>query len=76
MEQKIDRFVELVVTGQFYFVTSVFDSATSSTTSVPKDRLENGLKNEVGVDHVMVELANETKLEEEAGEEIGEGKET
>lgn len=76
MEQKIDRFVELVVTGQFYFATSVFDSATSSTTSVPKDRLENGLKNEVGVDHVMVELANETKLEEEAGEEIGEGKET
>lgn len=76
MEQKIDRFVELVVTGQFYFVTSVFDSATSSTTNVPKDQLEDGLKNEVGVDHVMVELANETKLEEEAGEEIGEGKET
>jgi hypothetical protein len=85
VEKKVDRLIELAVTGRFHSGTSAFDGATGSTADVPEAEPKDGLENEVGFDDVtnvpidgrnVEELVNDPKLEEEVrGENVG-GKRT
>ncbi|CAA2939137.1 Hypothetical predicted protein [Olea europaea subsp. europaea] len=70
VEKKVDRLVELAVTGRFHPATSAFDGATSSTAYVPENKPKDELEKEKG------DLPEEdSKLEEEVrGKNVG-GKE-